>query len=198
MIIRLFLYIFGIWKVLCEVYEMNSTTRRAVFPYFRHRGLEIIPVIGIAREQSGPVPVVRPPHHHKPFPFFRIMLMAKMTDSQVLPLGPIAFTDKKGNPVTAPTGIAVAWSVDNPNLATLTPSADGLSCDVASVGPLGSVVVSVAVTDSTSGSALAGGSVEIDIVSGAPSQVTIPVGSPTEQPDAPPSPPAPAPAQAKP
>ncbi len=116
-----------------------------------------------------------------PFRKFKVILMATITDSQDLPLGPLQFTDKKGNPVPNPTGITVAWSVDNPNLLALTPSADGLSCVASAVGPLGTAMVSVAVADS-SGNPSAGGSVEVDIVSGAPTKVVIPTGTPTEQP----------------
>jgi hypothetical protein len=171
----------GILELLDEVEIDLDLKIVQMFKEILHRlddGLIIVPAIGIPFEQKTPVEVSPSPH---PFVPYRKILMAQQTDSQTSSLGPLQFTDKKGNPVAAPAGITVAWSVDNPNLMTLTPSADGLSCDAASVGPLGTATVSVAVSDA-SGNAVAGGSVGIDIISGAPTKVVIPVGPAVEQP----------------
>ena len=62
-----------------------------------------------------------------------------------------AFTDRKGNVVT-PASVP-AWTVDNAAVATIEPSADGLSVNVTPVGPVGTVVVTVtdgAITANTS------------------------------------------------
>lgn len=103
-----------------------------------------------------------------------------MSDSQQV-VCTTAFTDKKGNPVATPTGVNLAWSVDMPNVLTLTPSADGLSCTIIAAGPLSTANVTLSVTDAQ-GNALASGSLGVTITSGAPSQVVITAGIPSEQP----------------
>lgn len=100
--------------------------------------------------------------------------MFQLTDSQLVTLT-ISAVDKKGNPVTFAG--APVWSVDNPNLLSLTPSTDGLSCVVASVGPLGTAKVSVSSTTPS-----LSGTLDVQIVSGAATQLTIVPGTPSEQP----------------
>jgi hypothetical protein len=104
-----------------------------------------------------------------------------MTDSQQVTLT-VSFTDRKGNPTSPPAGAQPPqWLVDNPNIITLTPSTDGTSCVAASVGPLGAATISVKVSDAQ-GNPLASGSIDVTIVSGAPTQVAITPGTPSEQP----------------
>ncbi len=104
-----------------------------------------------------------------------------MTDSQQCVLT-VTMTDKRGNPVPFPPGsLAPAWMVDTPSILSLTPTAGGSSCTIAALGPLGDAKVSVLVSD-TQGNPLAGGGIDVTIVSGAPSQVTVDPGTPTEQP----------------
>lgn len=100
-----------------------------------------------------------------------------LSDSQHVPLT-ITPVDKKGNPATISS--VPVWSVDNPNLLALTPSADGLSCDIASVGPLGSAKVSVSVAADATLPALIG-ELDVTINGGAATTVTIVPGTPTEQ-----------------
>lgn len=64
-----------------------------------------------------------------------------MTDVQKSTLS-IAPVDAKGNPAPVEAG-SVAWSAADNTLVTLTPSADGLSCDCAAAGPLGTTQVNV-------------------------------------------------------
>lgn len=107
-----------------------------------------------------------------------------MTDSQHVTLGPLdpsKFVDKKGNPSPLPAGATFVWAVDQVSLIALKPSTDGLSCDAASVGPLGTATISVKAVDA-SGNTLAGGSVDCNIIAGAPVTINIPVGTPAEQP----------------
>lgn len=105
----------------------------------------------------------------------------QMTDSQQVTVT-TAFTDKKGNPAALPTGTpAPTWLVDNSAVLALTPAADGLSCLVAAVGPLGSATVSVKVNDA-SGASLASGSLAVTIVGGALVNVVLTPGTPSEQP----------------
>jgi len=104
-----------------------------------------------------------------------------LTDNQsvVITLG---FADKKGNPTGPPAGAQLpVWMVDVPTVMSLTPAADGMSCVVAAVGPLGDATVSVAVADA-SGAALASGKAVGTVISEAPSQVVLNVGTPVENP----------------
>lgn len=75
----------------------------------------------------------------------------------------IAPVDAKGNPAT--DAGPFTWSGDA-TLITVTPAADGLSADVAAVGPLGSTQLSV--TDGT-----LTGTLQIDIVGGAVTALNI-------------------------
>jgi hypothetical protein len=53
----------------------------------------------------------------------------------------IAYTDKAGN--AAVVDGAPVWSTDRSDLVTITPSEDGLSCDIVPVGPLGTAQIVV-------------------------------------------------------
>lgn len=104
-----------------------------------------------------------------------------MTDSQQVTMS-VSYADKKGNPTSPPPGAQPpTWLVDTPALLAVAPAADGLSCIVAAVGPLGDGTVSVKVTNAA-GDPLATGSIAVTIVSGAPSVVSVTPGAPTEQP----------------
>lgn len=135
--------------------------------------------IGPVVEQTKPP--VRTDRKHVGGRRLPVMAGFQMTDNQTVPLT-IQFTDKKGNPASTPAGAQPpVWTVDNPNVLTLTPAPDGMSCQVAAVGPLGEANVSVKVSDA-GGNALAAGSLAFTIVSDAPSQVAITPGTPTVQP----------------
>jgi hypothetical protein len=109
------------------------------------------------------------------------MAAFQMTDSQQVTMT-VAFADKKGNPTPAPAGATPpAWSVDKPAVLALATAPDGMSCVVSAAGPLGTATVSVKVSDA-GGNPLASGSIDVTIVGGAPSQVTITPGTPSEQP----------------
>lgn len=88
--------------------------------------------------------------------------------------------DKKNNPARitdTPT-----WLVDNPNVLVLSPSADGLSCLVKAVGPLGTGKVSVNVTIHSGGTDTSvAGVLDVEVVSSAPTTVSIDPGTPSEQ-----------------
>lgn len=100
-----------------------------------------------------------------------------MTDSQKSTLS-VKFEDKKGNPAPVDPGTTPTWSTDNTDVLQLTPSADGLSCDVAAVGPLG--VGTVTLKASAGGSDIIG-TVQITITGGAATQVEIDNTPPVEQ-----------------
>jgi hypothetical protein len=144
------------------------------------------------------------PEHHEPRLIFHIGPVSEQQLGQAKPralygqkVGPVAatmtltdsqesvmsiqFTDKRSNPTSAPPNAAPpVWMIDNTDLASLTPSADGSSCVVAASGPLGSGVVSVKVND-TNGNPLAAGSIGLTVQAGAPTNIQINPGTPTEQ-----------------
>jgi hypothetical protein len=100
-------------------------------------------------------------------------LLAGSSLNLALVLGPDAF----GNPTTL-LAVPAVWSVDNSANAMITPSADGMSAVVQSVGPAQPVIVTA-----TSGSlppatlafnVIAGPSTSISIAAGAPAPVVTP------------------------
>lgn len=101
-----------------------------------------------------------------------------LTDSQQTACA-ISATDKKGNAVPLPAG-TVAWMIDTPAVLALTPSADGSSCVVAAVGPLGNAVLSVTVSDPT-GATIAAGSLAFTVTGGAATNIVIAPAAPSEQ-----------------
>lgn len=104
-----------------------------------------------------------------------------LTDSQQT-ICTLGYTDKRGNPSPAPAGAQPpVWLVDVPTVLSLTPSADGMSCTVAAVGPLGDAKLSVSVADNA-GNSLASGSLDFTVIGGAPTKITVTPGVPTEQP----------------
>lgn len=138
----------------------------------------IVPVIGLVREQTA---AVAPTPQYKGWPLVGETLMAlSMTDNQYVTLTPV-FVGKKGNPGVV-DGIPV-WLVDNPNVLALEPAADGKSCKVSSVGPLGSAKVSLtADADLGEGVKEIAGTFDFDIVASAAVTVELKADSPQEQP----------------
>jgi hypothetical protein len=53
----------------------------------------------------------------------------------------VQLDDVDNNPAVLAAGAVPVWSITDPTIATLTPSADGLSCAVAPLGKLGSAQV---------------------------------------------------------
>lgn len=95
----------------------------------------------------------------------------QMKDNQVLTvtIGP---TDALGNPTTLDPAAAPAWAVDNAALATVTPSADGLSVQVKPVGPLGSFNVQCSIPAAGAEGALSG-SLAVDIIASAATTIVL-------------------------
>lgn len=100
----------------------------------------------------------------------------QLTDLQQVTLS-VAEQDSKGQPVT---GDALTWAVDNTAVATITPSADGLSCLVVA-GTDG--IATVTVTDATVTPPLTA-SDAITVVSSAATSLVISEGTPEAQPPA--------------
>ena len=66
------------------------------------------------------------------------MANIKVTETKT---GSIVISDAHGNP--AQVDGAPVWSLTDPSLATLTPAADGMSCAIAPVGPIGTCELQV-------------------------------------------------------
>lgn len=101
-----------------------------------------------------------------------------LKDTQRVQLS-VKFVDKVGNPAKV-DGIP-EWSVDNPNVAKLEPAADGLSCMVSAVGPLGTAKVTLkADADLGAGVSEIAGTFDLEVVASAASIVTIEAGTPED------------------
>ncbi len=105
------------------------------------------------------------------------MATLALLDNQHCPLA-IQAVDAAGNPATLPAG-AVTWTSSNPSVAAITPSADGMTCDVAAVGPLGTaqIGVSVAVDATTTLT----GSLDVTVSAGAAATIQIVPGTPVNK-----------------
>lgn len=102
-----------------------------------------------------------------------------MSVTQKAPLT-VEILDKKGNP--APVDGVPDWMVDNSELLALTPSADGMSCEIAAVGPLGVATVTFrADADLGTGFKPIMGTSEITLTGGEATVVNITMGTPVEQ-----------------
>jgi hypothetical protein len=145
----------------------------------RRKAARIVPVLGAFR--SAPAAVAPTPQYRAARPILgRTLVAFQLTDSQQVLLS-VAFTDKKGNP--APVDGAPTWLVDNPNVLALQPAADGMSCLVLAVGPLGSARVSLtADADMGAGTVDVAGVFDVDVIAGAASVAVISAGAPSEQP----------------
>lgn len=92
----------------------------------------------------------------------------------------VRFVDKKGN--DAQVDEPPTWATDSPAVLALTPSADGMSCDVAATGVLG--VASLQVTadaDLGDGSTPIIGTMDVEVTPGEAATVEISAGAPVEQ-----------------
>ena len=102
--------------------------------------------------------------------------MAQITDLQQYTAS-VGEVDSKNQPVT---GDNLAWTIDNPAVATVTPSADGYSAVIAGVAD---GTATYTVTDSTVDPPLTGGGTVI-VVSSAATSLTVSEGTPEDQPPA--------------
>lgn len=146
---------------------------------FTCTGIRMIPVLGVIRESTGPVAPT--PERRSSFPVIGELLMAfTLTTTQQVTLS-VAFTDKKGNP--AQVDGTPQWFVDNPAVLALTPAADGMSCLVAAINPLGIAKVSVqADADLGAGVVDVVGVLDCEVTAGMASVVVITPGVVEEQP----------------
>lgn len=83
-----------------------------------------------------------------------------------------AIVDRFGNATV--TADPIGWAASSPNVS-LTPSADGLTCEVTPTGAIGATTVSA-----TAGSLT--GSVDLDVTAGTPVSLTVTAGTPVDVP----------------
>lgn len=103
-----------------------------------------------------------------------------MTNSQKLTLS-VQPVDKRGDPASVEPGSAV-WAIDDATLATVTASSDGLSADVAALGPQGSTrIVLSADADLGAGVVTIFGEYQLTVTAGAAVGFKITASEPVEQ-----------------
>ena len=106
--------------------------------------------------------------------------MLVLTDSQQVSLG-IAVTDKKGNPASIDG--APVWASSDSSVATVEPSADGMTAVAKAVGPLGTAQISVtADADLGEGVKSIVGTLDVQVVGGQAVAIGLNAGTPEEQP----------------
>lgn len=100
-----------------------------------------------------------------------------LLDSQHCPLT-IQALDAAGNPTTLPAG-SVTWSSSVPTVCAITPSTDGMSCDVAAVGPLGTSQIGVSVA--VSPTVTLTGSLTVTVTAAAAATIQVVPGTPVSK-----------------
>ncbi len=137
-------------------------------------------VFGVSNFQEQPQLTEPTPQFQQTFHKGEVSIMVTLTSNQQVTLS-VAFKDKKGNP--APVDGAPVWGVDHPNVVALEPNADGLSCVVKAVGPIGGALVSVqADADLGDGMTPLAGTSEFQVTAGSAAVVEITAGPVSEQP----------------
>jgi hypothetical protein len=122
---------------------------------------------------------IAPTHQFQKSPTGAVLAMFQITDSQQA-TATVVFKDKRNNPASIDG--QPSWSVDNSELLAITPSADGMSCVFASVGPLGIATITVkADADLGDGMKPIVGSLEVEISAGDAAVIEITAGEPSEQ-----------------
>lgn len=113
-----------------------------------------------------------PPYHASNGRFDLIMDL--QADKKV-PLS-VQFTDEVGNPVPAPTGAVVTFTVDDPTIIALTDNGDG-TAEAAATGTLGTANVHV---DASFNGTTVTGDLQIVVVAGLAERINIVAGAPEE------------------
>lgn len=93
----------------------------------------------------------------------------------------IQILDGKGRP--APVDGPPTWLADNTDVVALTPSADGMSCDVVAVGIPGTAKVQVSAdADLGSGTELLVGTLDVEVTAAPAKTITLTPGPVVDQP----------------
>jgi hypothetical protein len=90
----------------------------------------------------------------------------------------VEFTDEVGNAVPAPTDAVVVYTVDDPSIIALTDNGDG-TAEAAATGTLGTANVHVEASSVLSGLTVTG-DLQIVVVAGLAERVNIVAGAPEE------------------
>lgn len=98
--------------------------------------------------------------------------MFQLTDIQKVGLT-LKATDAKNNPAVLPT--PPVWSVSDPAILAITPAVDGMSAEVAAVGPEGTA--QVIVKADLGGGQSASGSLDIQVVGSAATTISVTPGA---------------------
>ena len=108
------------------------------------------------------------------------MLLLTVDQKVTLTIRPV---DRGGNP--APMDGVPTWSTTDPELLTLTPSEDGLSCDVVTSGKLGAGQVNVT-GDARLGEEVKaiGGALDVQVSAGEAVSLTVEAGVPVTKDEA--------------
>lgn len=105
--------------------------------------------------------------------------MLNLTDSQevILSIAPI---DSRSNPAVVDG--EPSWSSSDVSVVTVTPAAGGLSASVVALGKIGSAQITVSAdADLGSGVSPITGTLDITVISGLATSLSITAGAPTEQ-----------------
>lgn len=142
--------------------------------------VQLVPRLGRITDQQGMGPTSDPEQYQQVLRKWRILMAFQMSDSQQADVT-IDARDKKNNP--APLDGVPEWSTDNTDLLLLAPAADGKTCTIKALGPLGTGKVTVkADADLGSGSTEVIGVLDVEITGGQATVINVVPGTPTEQP----------------
>lgn len=138
----------------------------------------LIPIFGPVSESSGTV--AKTPGLHR-FPLLGGDLMAAVTLTTIQQFSvSIAPVNAKGKP--AKVDGPPVWLTDNTDVLALTPSADGLSCDVVAIGIPGAATIQVSAdADLGAGSVLLTGTLEVEVTSAPATNIVLTPGPVTDQ-----------------
>jgi len=141
-----------------------------------HKELRIIPRLGVVREVEGNV---LPTPGLVGFRKGELLMAFSLTSTQQVSLA-VTVTDKKGNPAKVQDP---SWLTDTPAVLALTPAADNMSCVVSAVGALGTAKVTFSAdADMGTGVQQILGTLDVEVVAGTATVVSIQPGAPSEQP----------------
>lgn len=102
-----------------------------------------------------------------------------LTGEQHATLGPLRFLSKKGNPATV-EGIPT-WESSDPTVATVTPSADGMTALLETPGPAGTArITATADADRGEGVRPITGILDVTVLEPEAETVEIPTGTPED------------------
>jgi hypothetical protein len=101
----------------------------------------------------------------------------QLTVDQKVPVS-LEFVDAHGNSAPTPAGVPT-WAVDKTDLLAVSPSVDGLTADLVTVGAQGVAIVTVSLVVDATTTIL--GTLSVTIVGGAVASITIVPGTPVSR-----------------